>query len=113
MLVIKFKPPARCRVGDEDLKEFELRETDGKDESNATVSAKGKANSGNYVEELLSMSLVSVNGKAVNQGVPYVDFPKWNSRARAFALKAWQFVNGMGDDEETPFVQGAETALKV
>lgn len=111
MLVIKFKPPARCRIADEDLTEFELRETDGKDESNATMSAKGKT--GNYVEELLSMSLVSVNGRAVNQGVPYADFSKWNSRARAFALKAWQFANGMGDDEEDPFVRGAETALRV
>ena len=114
MLVTKFSPPPRCKCGDEDLTSFEMRETTGKDESNAASNTRAKGAHGNQIEELICAALVSINGKPVNvDGKPYDQFGSWNSRARAFALKAWTYLNGVAEGEETPFVESAVSVLKV
>lgn len=116
MLVTKFPMPERCRIvgpAGEDITEIVLRETTGKDEVNAATKAKAKGDHGNQLEEMIVDSLVSVNGVAVNtDGRPYDRFPYWNSRARAFAMKAWSHLNGVGEDEGNPFVKGAESVLR-
>lgn len=114
MLVTRFTPPPRCKIGDdEEITSFEMRETTGKDESNAATNTKAKGAHGNQIEELICASFTSVNGKPVNvDGKPYDQFQHWNSRARAFALKAWTHLNGVADGEDAPFVESAVSVLK-
>ena len=113
MLVTKFTPPPRCKCGDEEIHSFEMRETTGKDESNAASSTRAKGERGNQIEELICAAFTSINGKPVNvDGKPYDQFSNWNSRGRAFALKAWTYLNGVAEGEDAPFVESAESVLK-
>lgn len=96
-------PPARGRgryaVGDETLTEFVLRETDGTDEEYAAERARQVK--GSTTEELIRVSIVSVNGQKVPQ--PYLHLNTWNSKARSRLARAFQELNGASEKEDEDF----------
>lgn len=93
------------RVGSTAITSFKLREVDGNDEEVAANLAKAKGGSASSAEELIRLSIVEVNGQAVKQ--PYLGFDEWNSRARAFVLKAYKTLNSAGEDELEDFLAAA------
>lgn len=96
----------RARAGKTDLQSFHIREVDGQDEETAAMWAKGKGGAASSGEEMLRLSIVAVNDQPVSQ--PYLQFDTWNQRARAFAMKAFNDLNGYSKDEETAFLSTAE-----
>lgn len=94
------------------LTAFALRECDGDDEEKAANLAKAKGGSATAMEELIQLSLTSVNGEPVNQGKPYLGFTKWNSRARQFAAKAWNSINAVDEKEGDAFLAAAVCAAE-
>jgi len=102
----KFTLPNGCSI-----KSFVIRELDGHDELNAarwadakTGSADNKVNA--LMDENLRVSLVEVNGKAVQQ--PFVEMDKWSSKTRRFLLEAWGQLNAAQEDEMAAFLAAAE-----
>lgn len=96
----------RARVGKDQLDNFHMREVDGRDEEIAANMAKAKGGSATSGEEMVRLAIVAVNGKPVKQ--PYLQFDTWNQRARSFALKAFNELNGYTKDEEEAFLATAE-----
>jgi hypothetical protein len=97
------------RCGDTAITSFALREVDGQDEDIAANTAKAKGGSTTSTEELVRLSVVEVNGQPVKQ--PYLEFDLWNSRARAFALKAWGSINSASEAELEGFLAAAAPAV--
>lgn len=96
----------RAKCGDEIIRDFHMREVDGTDEEFAANQAKGKGGAASAAEEMVRLSIVAVNGQPVAQ--PYLKFDKWNQRARSFALKAFNDLNGFTSDEGENFLKTAE-----
>lgn len=88
------------------VKSFVMRETTGADEENAAVAAKAKGGAMTPTEELVRLSIVSVDGKPVDQ--PYLSFDSWNTRTRNYAIKAWASINGVDEKDAKDFLDGAE-----
>jgi hypothetical protein len=83
------------------IKSFAIRETNGKDEDRAALLARAKGGAATMLEELVRLSLVEVDGQAVNTdpAVPYVAFDEWNSRTRTFVLNAYKRLNGITEED--------------
>ena len=96
----------RARAGKVELRSFVMREIDGRDEEVAAGYVKAKNDNTTVTEEMVRLSIVSVNDQPVPQ--PYLAFDTWNSRARIFAVKAFNEVNGMTSKEEDDFFGTAE-----
>ena len=96
----------RARVGNDEIFAITIRETDGRDEEVAANYAKSKGGSATAAEEMIRLSIVAVNDKAVQQ--PYLKFDVWNQRARSFMLKAFNDVNGLSNKEGEDFLATAE-----
>lgn len=96
----------RAKCGDKELKSFHMREVDGRDEEIAANVAKSKGGSASASEEMIRLAIVAVNGEPVPQ--PYLKFDLWNQRARAFALKAFNELNGFTAEESDTFLGTAE-----
>ena len=96
----------RAKCGDTPLREFHMREVDGRDEEVAANTAKMKGGAASSSEEMIRLAIVAVNGEPVQQ--PYLKFDIWNQRARAFALKAFNDLNGFTQDESDLFLGTAE-----
>lgn len=104
MYEVEFRVPAprgrgRYAVGEETLTAFVIRETTGKDEEYAAERAKQV--NGSLSEELIRVSLVSVNGAPAQQ--PYLKLGEWNSKARSLLAEAFKEVNSVSDDEGKDF----------
>jgi hypothetical protein len=108
MYTVKFDASKykNLRVGKTTITGFTMREVDGADEEVAANSAKAKGGSVTPAEELVRASIVDVNGEPTRQ--PYLAFDTWNSRARAFALKAFKTLNGAEEEELDSFAAAAE-----
>lgn len=101
----KFKLPAGCK--DETGKAIAsvvMRETNGYDEQNAAKLADGQGKDGNFLRELMTLSIVKVNDVPAMQ--PFIGFSGWNSRARACVSKAFDALNEIPRDVD--FLSGAE-----
>lgn len=96
----------RARCGNVDLKDFHMREVNGQDEELAANWAKQKGGAASSSEEMVRLAIVAVNGEPVKQ--PYLQFDVWNQRARSFALKAFNELNGFNGDEGDRFLGTAE-----
>jgi hypothetical protein len=96
----------RAKCGTTELKTFHMREVDGRDEELAANWAKNKGGAASSSEELVRLSIVAVNGDPIQQ--PYLKFDTWNQRARAFALRAFNDLNGFSDKEAADFLETAE-----
>jgi hypothetical protein len=98
-----------CRLADgTPITSFVMRETDGRDEENAANTAKAKGGSMTAFEEQIRLSLVEVNGQKVNEGMPYLAYDQWNSRARHFASAAFTSINAAKPDEISGFLAAAQ-----
>lgn len=104
----KVKTRGIAKAGSEVIKSFHMREVTGVDEEHAANVAKGKGGSATNIEELTRLAIVAVNDKAVPQ--PYLAFDHWNSKARAFALKAFGEINSITQEESESFAGTAEVA---
>lgn len=97
------------RSGDKvPIASFVIRDTDGEDETRATLRAQARGDTGSATEEAIRSSFVEVNGEPVNVGSPYGDFDRWSSRARSFAIAAWKRLNSVDDAEGKDFLALAE-----
>ena len=96
----------RARAGKDTLLSFHMREVDGRDEEVAANMAKAKGGSASSAEEMVRLAIVAVNGKPIKQ--PYLQFDAWNQRARSFALKAFNDLNGYSEEEKDAFLATAE-----
>lgn len=110
---MKFTFPKNCAVTREgqrtELREFTMRETDGRDEEIAAMRSSGDKGKVSSLEHLVMLSMQSVNGEPVNvNGKTYLAFLDWNSRARQFAVKAYNALNAVTRDEEQDFLAAAE-----
>ena len=98
----KFDLPKGCTV-----ESFVMREIDGADERDAGrwIAARGSSTDDvrlAIMDEQLRISLVAVNGKAVEQ--PYMGMDKWSSKTRRFLIEAFNILNGVEDDELAVFL---------
>ncbi len=93
----RFELPAKCNV-----KTISIRETDGKDESEAAEMAEAKGKSRTVTDELVRLAIVKVNGKPVPK--PFSDYDHWNTKTRRAVFMAWLSVNGM-DEKEQDFLE--------
>lgn len=96
----------RAKCGDTPLRDFHIREVDGRDEEVAANTARMKGGAASSSEEMIRLAIVAVNGEPVQQ--PYLKFDVWNQRARAFALKAFNDLNGFTAEESDSFLGTAE-----
>lgn len=107
MVTLKFKLDGKKYVN---IKSFTIRETNGEDEDRAAMLAKAKGGAASMMEELVRLSIVEVDGEAVNAepGVPYAAFDKWNSKTRTFVLNAYKRLNSLSeaDDAENFLASG-------
>ena len=83
------------------IKSLVVRETTGADEEVAAGWAKAKGGTATVVDGLVRISIVEVDGKAVEQ--PYGPYDKWNSRTRQYATVAWRMLNIVEDDDLEDF----------
>jgi hypothetical protein len=88
------------------VKSFTLKETSGADEALAAEQKAAKGARATVFEELVRASIHAVDDQLVTQ--PYLEYDLWNSRTRAFALKAFVEVNGIEEDETSDFLSNAE-----
>lgn len=103
MLKYRFKNfPAGCNVND-----LVIRETNGEDEATALrlVKAKGGSDGASLLNELMTLSLVEVDGVPAQQ--PY-DTSKWNSKTRSVVMKAFLKINSVEDKAEADFLASVE-----
>ena len=80
------------------IKSFVIRETNGRDEEQAAIFAKAKGAASSSFEELVRLSVVSVNDAPVEQ--PFTAFDDWNSRTRMYVLQAYRSINAIESDKE-------------
>ncbi len=97
----KFKFPPGCSV-----KEMTIRETNGHDEQKAAMFAEAKGDKSSTFQELIRVSITSVNGEKVQQ--PYAPLDEWNSKTRALVIKAFTQLNELGEKEVADFLESAE-----
>lgn len=83
-----------------------VRETDGKDEEQASLTAKAKGGASNEIEELVRLSIVAIDDKPVTQ--PFEGFDSWKSKMRGYALSAWRDMNVIDEKEAESFLKGGE-----
>lgn len=100
-------------------KTFVMRELTNQDRTTAAVWAdlhrESAAPDDAYAQvdqrlhEAVRLALVEVNGEAVNiDGQAYRLMDKWTERTMAFAMRAYQDLNGIESEEVEDFIQGAE-----
>lgn len=94
------------------IKTFTIRETDGKDETLAAVTAKAKGEGASMLEELARLSIVEVDGRPVSPESP-ADMDSWNTRTRTFVLNAFRHINGIDDEEGKDFLSQAKPTSAV
>jgi len=109
-----FKLPSYC-----DIATVVVRELDGKDELEAAIWADKNQNSAlsdsakalfqGEQRESIRLSLVQVDGVAVNVGgVPYMAMDDWSFRTQRFIREFYADLNGVELDELKNAVAGAE-----
>lgn len=97
----KFTLPEGCNCS-----EVVIRETDGIDEQDAAMRAESRGPRGTIFGELVRASVVSVDGKKVDQ--PFMEMERWNSRTRKLVLQGYQELNDTKDEEDAVFLATAE-----
>ncbi len=99
-----FPFPAGC-----DVSTLAIRETDGVDEAIASeqVEARGRTTTTTTLE-LLALAVVAIDGKRVPTDTPCYAFETWSSRTRAFAVQAFESLNGVLPSEVATFFGAAE-----
>jgi hypothetical protein len=109
---IKVKHVLDGKVKHASIREFVIRETDGVDEERAAQFAKAKGGAITLQEELVRLSLVEVDGELVNHdGKPFMAFDGWNTRTRAYALRAWASLNAVSEKEMDDFLAAGEVLV--
>lgn len=90
------------------ISSFVLRETGSDDEETAVAAAVARNEKQPLVQpELIALAFVQVNGRSVTS--PYDGYRHWNTRARTFARKAYERVNGQPDEKaDEAFLAAAE-----
>lgn len=83
-----------------------VRETDGRDEE--VAAKKAEADGGNLLEHLVQLAMVSVNDEPVNVSKPWAGLAHWNSRARQFAVRAYNSLNAVTKEEVDDFLSKAQ-----
>ena len=84
-----------------------IRETDGPDELKASLMVQTRPES-NMTAELMRISIVEVDGKAVQQ--PYIGLDEWNTKTRDLVLRAFHDLNDTTSAERADFFKAAEEA---
>jgi hypothetical protein len=112
--VTYFKLPPKCSYASDSgtrvtITSFGMRETDGADEEIAAKRAEGDGGKVTHLEHLVMLSITEVNGVPINVGgKPYTaTFNRWNSRARQFAVKAYNSMNAITQEEGEAFLSNA------
>lgn len=78
------------------IKSVTIRETGKKEELMAGAMKDALGKDGVYFEQLVKLSIVSINGKKVDQ--PYDKFDKLNTKTRTLLGQAFNKVNGTSDE---------------
>lgn len=106
----RFVFPKGCSV-----KEMVIREIDGKDELQAARFASAKVGSADslsaaVMDENLRVSVVSVDGKKVQQ--PYMGMDSWSTKTRRLLVEAWATLNSVEDEAVADFLSSSEVLVE-
>lgn len=99
----RFTFPDKC-----DVRSVVMRETNGHDEQRAAMQADAQPGRSSVFQELVRLSIVSVDGQLVQQ--PFLDLDRWNSRTRALVIQAYENLNDLKDEEIAVFLAASEDA---
>lgn len=104
-MTIAVECPERCSVGSFRVRELTVRDDDEVSiwtDKNAPGAVRGeqRAYSLARMREAWRLSLVEVDGKAVNvDGVPYMEMDAWNQRTVRLLIEAFEELNGVSQEE--------------
>ncbi len=99
----RFRFPESCNIA-----ELVMRETTGIDEKEAATAADAAQGQSSLYQELIKLSVVSVDGTKIIQ--PFNDMLEWNSKTRALCIKAFEQLNELKDEEVATFLTASEDA---
>lgn len=107
----RYKLPAGCNC-----REFIMRELQNRDSIEAGIWADRNASAadsdrGRLAAELVEsvrLSLVEVDGKRMQPGMPFMEMDNWSQRTMRFLLEAYQELNGVQEEELGNFMATAE-----
>jgi len=85
-----------------------MRETNGIDEQRAAMQADAKGERSSIYQELVRLSIVSVDGEKITQ--PYEALDGWNSKSRSLVMEAYGALNNLEPEEVGSFLGSAEDA---
>jgi hypothetical protein len=97
----KFRFPSSCN-----MQEAVIRETNGVDEQQAALAASLEGERGSLYSELIRLSIVEVDGEKVTQ--PFLAMDGFNSRTRAFLIRAYESLNDVKEEELAAFLGASE-----
>lgn len=89
-------------------REFVMRETCGLDEQKAAKLVESRKGSTDVIQEMVRLSIVSVDGEAVLQ--PFFGLDNWNTKTRQFVLKAYELMNTVPQDDMLSFQMASVVA---
>lgn len=93
MIKFEFTPSAEAGLS---FKKLVIKETSGPDELRAKALAKAKGDDGSLYEEMVKLSIVSIDDKPVDQ--PFESFLTMSTKDRSYIGQAFSKINSASDD---------------